>query len=312
MIVMSIADSNGILYQWDTGQRVLVAGASVGDRADFSIGGTGPLSVALYEDGGRVYADIPNILLQTAGDIAVYICTAEGTEQETIAARTFRVYARPKPEDYVYTETEVLTYSALESRVSALEQGGGGSGGSGTPGKDGGYYVPAVSQESSDSMTMSWKPSAEEMPEVDPTVISLPSGGGGGEWKLLGEYTFTPKDRKFKASLSQFDATHFRILAEFPKTVENVAPRAYLGTSLNQATNAYATSTYATALLAECELFNGQLYGYIGFIDGWANNHGAVVARNTPRDSKNCDEFSIYYPAASDDETENIVQIWGY
>lgn len=55
----------------------------------------------------------------------------------------------------------------------------GGGGGGGTPGKDGGYYVPSVTQTDVSSMTMSFAPSASTMPSVTPVVVTLPQGEKG-------------------------------------------------------------------------------------------------------------------------------------
>lgn len=55
----------------------------------------------------------------------------------------------------------------------------GDSGGSGVSGKDGGYYVPSVSQTGASSMTMSFAPSTSTMPSVAPVIVTLPSGEKG-------------------------------------------------------------------------------------------------------------------------------------
>lgn len=128
-IVARIDDLNAALYQWDTGQRVLLTGVEAGTNVDFGHPGGELLGVKTYEDDGLIYADIPNILLQQTREIRMYVYIAQGAQGETVYARSFRVLPREKPTDYVYTETEIHTWTALEARVDRLEQSGGGGGG---------------------------------------------------------------------------------------------------------------------------------------------------------------------------------------
>ena len=153
-----------------------------------------------------------------------------------------------------------------------------------------------------------------------PLSVEIPSGGGssGGstaEWQLLGTYTMLVSDRALIIDLSQFyGITHFRIIGKFPKCSEACgATYLYLGTAFNQTTQPKENqNVYAFNLLAECELVDGQLYGFIGTLDGWTKKPAASVAINTPRDSGKCTSFKIYYGNAVNDTTENTIQIWGY
>lgn len=153
-----------------------------------------------------------------------------------------------------------------------------------------------------------------------PLSVEIPSGGGssGGstaEWTLLGEYTMLVSDRALTIDLSQFyGITHFRILGKFPKCTENCGDAyLYLGTSFNHTSQPKEKqNVYAFNLLAECELVDGQLYGFIGTIDGWTMRPAASVVINTPRDSGKNTKFKIYYANAVNDTTENTIQIWGY
>lgn len=60
--------------------------------------------------------------------------------------------------------------------MQRLDQGGGGSG---TPGEDGGYYTPAVSQADTGTMTVSFTASGTDMPAVEPVTVELPQGPKG-------------------------------------------------------------------------------------------------------------------------------------
>jgi hypothetical protein len=107
------------------------------------------------EDGARV-CDVPNILLQQDWTISAYAYTSDYTKH----CAAFKVVARSKPADYVYTETEVKTYDALEARVAQLEQGGGSF-------AAGGYYKPEV-----DGLgNLLWFPSESYMDGVEAVNI---------------------------------------------------------------------------------------------------------------------------------------------
>lgn len=153
-----------------------------------------------------------------------------------------------------------------------------------------------------------------------PVSVEIPSGGGssGGstaEWQLLGTYTMLVSDRRLVIDLSQFEGiTHFRIIGNFPKCSEDCGSTYfYLGTAFNHTREPInKQNVYAFSLLAECELVDGQLYGFIGTIDGWNFKAPASVVINTPRDSGKNTNLSIYYTNAVNDTTENTIQIWGY
>lgn len=106
-------------YQWDLDQRLIVNHDNVVE-VHFSLPSSdSALVCVVYEDGGERYADIPNILLQQAGTLNVYGFCGECVR----VAASYRVQARAKPDDYVYTETEVKRYEDLAARIQALEQG---------------------------------------------------------------------------------------------------------------------------------------------------------------------------------------------
>lgn len=67
---------------------------------------------------------VPNILLQEAENIYVYLLKNE----QVVCHTSFGVCPRPKPEDYIYTETEHFTYINLEDRIKKLEESQGSGG----------------------------------------------------------------------------------------------------------------------------------------------------------------------------------------
>lgn len=109
-----IADGRTCFYQWDVNQQMLVADETIKEL--HFCNGTSECSLVCKVEDGK--ADVPNILLQSARSISVYGYTGDHTKIQKI----FRVNPRTKPEDYVYTETEVKRYEALEKRVDALEK----------------------------------------------------------------------------------------------------------------------------------------------------------------------------------------------
>lgn len=120
-----------MLWQWDRGQRVHLHEVPVGTAVHFSNAAIKPnaLVTEAYEDGGGVYANIPDILLQTAGTLTAYIYIEDGDEGHTEYRKLFIVRDREKPDDYVYTEDDVKTWVSLEERIKVLEESGGGAAG---------------------------------------------------------------------------------------------------------------------------------------------------------------------------------------
>ena len=111
------------LYQWDINRQLLIDSADLG--SDFVIHccyteDSNALVVEPKTVGDKVLINIPNILLQRFGSLRVYVVT----EGDTVYDATFYVMARPKPDDYVYTETEVLSYVTLSKRMDELEKNG--------------------------------------------------------------------------------------------------------------------------------------------------------------------------------------------
>ena len=125
---MRIYDNRPSFYQWDIDQKI-VHNFQVGDEVHFS----NPkqevaLMVKAYQLGDEVVADVPNILLQSAYPITIYCMHLSDDCKYTKEKFTISVKQRRKPEGYVYTETEVLSYESLDKRVKKLELGGGGGG----------------------------------------------------------------------------------------------------------------------------------------------------------------------------------------
>ena len=111
------------LYQWDRNRQLLINAVDIDSKFEVHCCHTedsNALVVVPIIEGDAILVNIPNILLQRSGYLRVYVVT----EGDTIYDQTFYVMARQKPDDYVYTETEVLSYSSLEKRIAELEKGG--------------------------------------------------------------------------------------------------------------------------------------------------------------------------------------------
>lgn len=121
--MLAIYDGREAFYQWDSGQKLLVAHWGICEVHYKQPGEDTALAVKTYELGGQTVADVPNILLQEAGKLTAYIYVCVG-DACTIQKAIFTIKPRPKPADYVYTETEVKTYSALEKRLDEIEATG--------------------------------------------------------------------------------------------------------------------------------------------------------------------------------------------
>lgn len=145
---MKIYGSRDSFYQWDVNQKITSAKLKEGDEVHFANDRSGEAFVVkAYKHNHIVVADVPNILLQQTNKILVYRYVTDGVSELTVCEKAFDVVARPKPADYVYTETEILSYETLDERITKLEKNGGGGGSGGGSGEDGATFTPSVSPE---------------------------------------------------------------------------------------------------------------------------------------------------------------------
>lgn len=116
------------LYQWDLNQILEIRGLSLSATPEIHFT-NGLTNIALIsetsvDDVGVITAAIPNSLLQSASKITAYVCVRENESFKSLYSVTIPVKARTKPADYVYTETEILSYRTLETRVTKIEEEG--------------------------------------------------------------------------------------------------------------------------------------------------------------------------------------------
>lgn len=120
--MFEIANERKQFWQWDMGQRLIV-GDDVCSEVHFC-NGTDECSLVcgVYEEEGQRFVNVPNILFQTAKIIKVFAYIRDADERYTEYRQAFVVLPRTRPADYVYTETETLSYATLEKRIAELEK----------------------------------------------------------------------------------------------------------------------------------------------------------------------------------------------
>lgn len=119
-----LADGRDKLYQWDSNIKLLVdenfgSIDAVHFASRFS---RTSLSKKIVVENSVSYVVIPNILLTKSYDIFVYAYVHGDDGNYTKFEKTFEVISRPKPSDYVYTETDVLNYLTLSNRIDLLSE----------------------------------------------------------------------------------------------------------------------------------------------------------------------------------------------
>ena len=155
------------LWQWDVDQKIVIDNAMATNKVHISQG-TMETAMVLepYQYNGYTVADIPNILLQTAQDIYVYLYILQDGNW-TLKRYVFRVYPRPKPDHYVYTQTEIQTWEQLSDRIDKLSI-------EGVPGDNGATFIPYVDVDG----TLSWTNDGG-LKNPDPVNIKGPQGEKG-------------------------------------------------------------------------------------------------------------------------------------
>lgn len=121
MIEIDNAARRGSFYQWDLNQRLVFDDVPEKTQVHFSSPNDEQeaLVVLTYSEDGKVYANVPNILLQIPGSITVYVYQLNEGRKYTQLKKTFNVLQREKPEDYVYTETELEDYKRISEQYEA-------------------------------------------------------------------------------------------------------------------------------------------------------------------------------------------------
>ena len=120
--MFTIYDGREKFFQWDKDRKLIVEDAEITEVHFCNRTDECSLVCETYVEDGLTLVNVPNILLQNDWRINVFAYNQSYTKFK----KCFDVVSRSKPADYVYTETEIKNYDALEARVTALEAGGAG------------------------------------------------------------------------------------------------------------------------------------------------------------------------------------------
>lgn len=112
--MFKIYDGRSEFYQWDLNRQIVLSDPTINEVHFCNKTSDCSLVVEVYEKDGLRLADVPNILLQTDWPIRVY---AYCGDCYTKTSDTFKVIARTRPDDYVYTETEVKRWEDLANEI---------------------------------------------------------------------------------------------------------------------------------------------------------------------------------------------------
>ena len=119
--MLKIPNDRSCFYQWDLNQKLIV-NDTIHNQVHFADADDSiALVKEIYEKDGQRYVDIPNIFFQNSGRLYAYVCGSSEIEDHTHAVYKFKIKDRPKPDDYVYTETEIIIVEKLQNRMTDLE-----------------------------------------------------------------------------------------------------------------------------------------------------------------------------------------------
>ena len=147
--MIELENERRYLNQWALNQRVEINNFLPGTWVEFSLLNdckNGALITEAYAEAGRVFANIPNVLLQTYGYLHVYVNPAVDDMMHTPEERDIKIVRRAKPSHYIYTETPTVSYSSKVDLFWGVEHAGKAL----VVGEDG--YVKAAEKTVDDSI----------------------------------------------------------------------------------------------------------------------------------------------------------------
>ena len=115
--MFKIYDGREHFYQWDVDRKLIIEDAAITQVHFCNRTGECSLVCETYQENGLTLVNVPNILLQTDWRINVYAYDTNYTK----FSETYDVVRRSKPDNYVYTETEVLNYNTLLDRMNEVD-----------------------------------------------------------------------------------------------------------------------------------------------------------------------------------------------
>jgi hypothetical protein len=113
-----IENGRECFWQWDVNQRLIVDDDAITEVHFCNKTDDCALVCEVFTENGKRLVNVPNILLQQDWKIRAYAYLLD----HTVVEESFKVCARSKPADYVYTETDVKNLEALlENKVDTVE-----------------------------------------------------------------------------------------------------------------------------------------------------------------------------------------------
>ena len=113
--MFKIQDGRKSFTQWDLNRKIIVEDDSI-TQVHFTNSNRIGENALVCEVIDNV-VNVPNIILQGYGTIFVYGCDSNYTKY----IEAFDIIRREKPDNYIYTETEVLNYNNLLERINSVE-----------------------------------------------------------------------------------------------------------------------------------------------------------------------------------------------
>jgi len=111
------------LFQWDTHVRLDIYGLSLAHAPEIHFSKSGMTEAIVKQSemtrDGIISVEVPDIVLQTASALNVYICGYDGEEFRSWYSLVLKVQGRIKPADYIAEDDEkIYSYNALENLVN--------------------------------------------------------------------------------------------------------------------------------------------------------------------------------------------------
>lgn len=116
--MFKLLDGRAELYQWDLDRKVIVYDPTIHEVHFCNKESKHSLVTEVYELDGQRVADIPNILLQDIWPIRAYGQCGQCYVKDST---TFNLIRRAKPDDYIYTETEIYSVEELAKEIFGAE-----------------------------------------------------------------------------------------------------------------------------------------------------------------------------------------------
>ncbi len=119
-MIFSLVDGRADAWQWDTGLSLNVD-TSEHQISEVHMSNSSTKGAFVCEIKPDRTVEIPNILLTTDGDINIYAIISDEEGERTVIKERLHVHRKKKPQDYVYTETEVYEYKDYITRLESVE-----------------------------------------------------------------------------------------------------------------------------------------------------------------------------------------------